>query len=88
LHERSDGVFEGEKGLAIGVDKDYPVIEAVRAISEEKWKPFKTRDGIITDREVAKAIHTMNKGKVAFRLVVLWWKERQGDLFRGAYHFY
>jgi hypothetical protein len=70
------------------VDKDSSVIEAIQAISEEEWKPFKTRDGIATDREVAETVHTMNKGRAAFRLIVLRWKERQGDLFKDAYNYH
>ena len=70
---------------AIAVDKDSSVQEAIRTISENEWKPFKTQDGVMTDRQVAETIHTMNKGKVAFRLIVLRWKDKQGDLFRDTY---
>jgi hypothetical protein len=70
---------------AIAVDKDCSVMEAITTISDKGWKPLKTQDGITTDREVAETIHTMNKGKVAFRLIVLRWKERQGDLFKDSY---
>ena len=70
---------------AIAVDKDASVQEAITTISENQWKPLKTQDAIATDREVAETIHTMNKGKTAFRLIVLRWKERQADLFRDTY---
>jgi len=70
---------------AMAVDKDASVQEAITTISENEWKPFTTQDGIATDREVAETIHTMNKGKTAFRLIVLRWKERQADLFRDTY---
>lgn len=30
----------------------------------------------------------MNRGKVAFRLIVLRWKERQGDLFKDVYSYH
>lgn len=75
-----------ERGVrwAMAVDKDISVMELIRTISEEDWKPLKTRDGIMTDRQIAETVHTMNKGKVAFRLIV----ERQGDLFRDAYHYH
>ena len=73
---------------AIAVDKDVAVVELIKAISGEEWKPLKTRDGMTTDREVAETVHTTNKGKVAFRLIVLRWKERQGDLFKETYHYH
>lgn len=83
-----DYLEERKVRWAIGVDKDVSVIEAIKILSEKEWKPFKTRDEIMTDREIAETVHTMNKGKVAFRLIVLRWKERQGDLFRDAYHYH
>jgi len=70
---------------AIAADKDASVQEAITTISENDWEALKTEDGVMTDRQVAETIHTMNKGKVAFRLIVLRWKERQGDLFRDTY---
>lgn len=70
---------------AIAVDKDTAVMEALMTIPQKQWKPLKTQDGVTTDREIAETIHTMNKGEVAFRLIVLRWKERQGDLFRDTY---
>jgi hypothetical protein len=73
---------------AIGVDKDSSVMEAIRGIAEEKWGPLRTKDGIMTDREVADTVHATNKGKGAFRLVVVRWKDRQGDLFRDTYHYH
>lgn len=73
---------------AIAVDKDEAVVKLIRFISEEEWQPLKTRDGMTTDREVAETVHTMNRGKVVFRLVVLRWKERQGDLFKDAYSYH
>ena len=34
---------------------------------------------------MAETIHTMNKSEVAFRLIVLRWRDKQGDLFRDTY---
>jgi hypothetical protein len=73
---------------AIAVDKDASVQEAIAAIPEGDWRSFRTEDGIGTDREVAETIHTMNKSDVVFRLVVLRWKDGQGDLFRGTYYYH
>jgi len=73
---------------AIAVDKDASVQEAIAAIPEDEWKPFRTEDGIRTDREVAETIHTMNKSDVVFRLVVLRWRDGQGDFFRDTYFYH
>lgn len=73
---------------AIAADKDEAVIRAIEAISEEEWRPYKTSDGDETDREIAETVHTMNKGSVAFRVIVLRWKERQGDLFKNHYSYH
>jgi hypothetical protein len=73
---------------AIGVDKDVSVMEAIRGIAEGQWESLGTRDGVMTDREVADTVHATNKGKGAFRLVVVRWKDRQGDLFRDTYHYH
>lgn len=73
---------------AIAADKDSAVMEAIHAIPEAQWKPFKTRYGDATDREIAKTVHVMNKGKKAKSLIVMRWKDRQGELFNETccYH--
>ncbi len=65
--------------FAIAVDKDHAVKEAIKALSD--WRSFKTEEGYETDREIAETVHTMNGTKKAFRLIVLRWKNTQGDLF-------
>jgi len=70
---------------AIAADKDSSVQEAITTISENDWEVLKTEDGVMTDRQVAETIHTMNKSEVAFRLIVLRWRDKQGDLFRDTY---
>jgi hypothetical protein len=37
----------------------------------------------MTDREIAQTIHITEKGKASFRLIVLRWRENQGELFRN-----
>lgn len=39
-------------------------------------------------REVAKTVHSTNKGQAAFRLIVIRWRNSQGDLFRDAYSYH
>ena len=61
--------------FTITADKDEAVIEAIRCIKPEEWQPYEK------DREIAETVHTMNKTKEAFRLVVQRWPKLQGDLF-------
>ncbi len=70
---------------AIGADKDKAVMSLIEALPDGSWRPYKTREGDATDREIADVIHTMQQGKVVFRLVVLRWRERQGDLFTDTW---
>jgi len=62
-------------------DKDEAVKAFIEAVPEGSWRPFKNRQGDVTDREIAETIHAIQHGKVVFRLIMLRWKERQGDLF-------
>jgi len=82
--------YLSEKGVlwAIAVDKDSAVKAAIEAIQEAEWKPFTTRDGKHTDREIAETIHTTNKGKEAFRMIVLRWKDKQAYLFKDTYNYH
>jgi len=81
--------LEGAKvRWAIGVDKDAAVLQAISLIPEGHWQPLRTADGVLTDREVAETVHTTNKGRVAFRLIVLRWQGRQRDLFHDGYFYH
>lgn len=73
---------------AIGADKDHAVREEIEAIPEGQWEVLKGREGISTDREVASTVHTTNKGKGSFRLVVIRWREPQLELFRNGYNYH
>lgn len=79
-----------QKGVkwAICVDKDVSVMEVIRGIPEGEWRPFRSEDGIATDREIAETVHATNEGKGAFRLVVLRWQDRQADLFGNGWSYH
>jgi hypothetical protein len=79
-----------EKGVlwAIAADKDRAVKTEIEAIQEAEWKPFTTRDSSQTDREIAETIHTTNKGKEAFRMIVLRWKDKQAEIFKDTYKYH
>ena len=87
-HEVIDYLTESGIAWAIAADKDSAVLKAIEAIPQDNWQPFTDREGVTTDREIAETVHTMNQGKVAFRLIVLRWRERQGNLFKNAYHYH
>lgn len=72
----------------IAADKDAAVQQAIQALPDKAWRPLRTRDGILTDREVAETVHSTNKGQAAFRLIVIRWRESQGDLFLDTYHYH
>ena len=73
----------GEKGITftIAADQDAAVKALIKQIPQAEWVVFKDKDGEVTDREIAETIHTMNKTKAAFRLIVLRWRNPQLDLF-------
>jgi len=61
--------------FTITADQDEAVKAAIKDIKVEEWQPY---DG---DRETAETIHTMNKTREAFRLIVQRWRKLQGELF-------
>ena len=50
--------------FAIGADLDEAVLDAIRAIPDKDWTPYK-------NGYIAETIHSMNKTKEAFRLIVI-----------------
>lgn len=73
--------------FTIAVDKDTSVREAIKGI--KVWKPFRLEDGTATSREIAETVHTMNKTKESFRLIVLRWSNEQVELFnRDEYKYH
>lgn len=37
---------------------------------------------------MAETVHSVNRGQAAFRLIILRWRESQGDLFDETYHYH
>lgn len=87
-HEVMEYLDEEKVRWAIVVDQDEAVKKLIQGIPEEQWQPYQREDEITTDREIAETVHAMNRGKVAFRVIVLRWKERQGDLFKDTYSYH
>jgi hypothetical protein len=59
--------------FAIGTDLDEAVLEAIKAIPDKEWRLYK-------NGYIAETIHSMNKTKEAFRLIVIR-RPYQGTLF-------
>jgi hypothetical protein len=87
-HEVMDYLEEEKVRWAIVVDQDEAVKRLIKGIGEAEWEGYRTQDGIATDREIADTVHVMNRGKSAFRVIILRWRERQGDLFKGTYSYH
>lgn len=61
----------------ITADMDEAVQRATEAIPEERWEPFRDRDGFKTGREVSETVHTMERSDHGFRLIL--WRKRVAE---------
>jgi hypothetical protein len=77
-----------ERSFSITADLDAAVKREVENLPETAWKPYRTAEGIVTDRQIAETVHTMNQTKQAFRLIVLRWPNPQPDLFEAGRYCY
>ncbi len=68
--------------FTITADQDEAVKAVIKSIKGEEWQPYEK------DREIAETIHTMNKTREAFRLIVQRWPKLQGDFFDPDPYFY
>jgi hypothetical protein len=76
------------RSFTITADLDVAVKREIRLLPERAWTPYRTRDGVATDREIAETGHTMNQTKQAFRLLVLRWPNPQPNLFEAEPYCY
>jgi hypothetical protein len=60
----------------------------IQHLPETAWQPYRTADGLATEREIAETVHTMNGTEQAFRLIVLRWPNPQPNLFEVERHCY
>jgi hypothetical protein len=77
------------RSFTITADLDVAVKREIENLPEAAWQPYRTEEGIATDREIAETVHSMNETEQAFRLIVLRWPNRQPNLFeadRYCYH--
>jgi hypothetical protein len=83
-----DHCSQPERSFSITADLDSAVKREIGNLPETAWKPYRTAEGIATDRQIAETVHTMNETKQAFRLIVLRWPNPQPDLFEAGRHCY
>lgn len=76
------------RSFTITADLDAAVKREIQNLPETAWKPYRTVEGIATDRQIAETVHTMNETKQAFRLIVLRWANPQPDLFEAGQYCY
>jgi len=77
------------RSFTITADLDAAVKREIQNLPEVAWQPYRTQEGITTDRESAETVHSMNGSEQAFRLMVLRWPNPQPNLFeadRYCYH--
>ncbi|MCL5671242.1 MAG: IS1380 family transposase [Acidobacteria bacterium] len=77
------------RSFTITADLDQAVRREIAHRPETAWKPYRTAEGLATDREIAETVHTMGGTEQAFRLIVLRWPNPQPNLFeaeRYCYH--
>lgn len=76
------------RSFTITADQDVAVRQAIKNLAESDWQPYRTAEGIATDRQIAETVHTMNRTKQAFRLIVLRWLNPQPNLFEAERYCY
>jgi hypothetical protein len=84
-----DHYSQAGRTFTITADLDAAVKREIKNLPESAWQPYRTAEGLATDREIAETVHTMNQSKQAFRLIVLRWLNPQPNLFeaeRYCYH--
>jgi len=75
--------------FTITADLDVAVKREIKNLPASAWQPYRTVEGVATDREIAETVHSMNGTQQAFRLIVLRWLNPQPSLFeteRYRYH--
>src|SRR6516165_554717 len=76
------------RSFTITADQDAAVKREIQNLSGTAWTPYRTSDGIATDRQIAETVHTMNGTEQAFRLIVLRWLNPQPNLFEATRYCY
>ena len=76
------------RSFSITADLDVAVKREIRNLPEAAWQPYRTAEGLATDREIAETVHSMSSTEQAFRLIVLRWANPQPSLFEADRYYY
>lgn len=76
------------RSFSITADLDAAVKGEIQHLPETAWQPYRTADGVATDRQIAETVHSMNGTERAFRLIVLRWLNPQPNLFEAGRYCY
>lgn len=76
------------RSFSITADQDAAVKREIQNLPETAWAPYRTRDDMATDRQIAETVHSMNGTEQAFRLIVLRWPNPQPHLFEASSYCY
>lgn len=75
--------------FTITADQDVSVKKAINNIEKKAWKRLYDKNGIPTDREYAEIVHSMEKTKESFTIIVQRWQDPQPNLFeKSKIHYY
>jgi Transposase DDE domain group 1 len=76
------------RSFSITADLDAAVKGEIQHLPETAWQPYRTADGVATDRQIAETVHSMKGTERAFRLIVLRWLNPQPNLFEAGRYCY
>jgi hypothetical protein len=76
------------RSFSITAALDAAVKGEIQHLPETAWQPYRTADGVATDRQIAETVHSMNGTERAFRLIVLRWLNPQPNLFEAGRYCY
>jgi hypothetical protein len=76
------------RSFSITADQDAAVKREIQNLPETAWQPYRTAEGLATDRAIAETVHSMNGTEQAFRLIVLRWANPQPNLFEADRYCY
>jgi hypothetical protein len=81
--------FEHHRYFSITADHDVAVMDAIHRIPANAWENGYDCDGVKEQYDVAQTVHTMEKTKQSFRLVVKrYFRQHQIDAFDGNYGYW
>lgn len=78
-----DHCADNEIEFAITADKNQHMCQVIEAISKDQWEVFQDDP----DEQIAQSIYSFNRGKYAYRIIVLRRPMSQLDMFKGIWEY-